>query len=143
MRLALTGRGESSNYYPATCSVGVLLFFLCSLALLPVCVLNHFPHRGYKLEARPPEDHSRRESHSSVTHSTLAYTIHFTFTPLFCFALFLKCQDSAKRVECTSIQQRTRPPMLAPNLYRGMTTGLDRVDNNAHLDGTGRSYGTN
>ncbi len=96
MRLALTGKGESSNYYPATCSVGVLLFFLCSLALLPVCVLNHFPHRGYKLEARPPEDHSRRESHSSVTHSTLVYTIHFTFTPLFCFALFLKRQDSAK-----------------------------------------------
>ncbi len=43
--------------------------------MLPVCVLNNFPHRGYKLEACPPEDHSRRESHS-----TLAYSILGTFT---------------------------------------------------------------
>ncbi len=33
--------------------------------------------------------------------------------------------------------------MRAPDLNRGMTTGMDRVDDNAHLDGTGRSHGTN
>ncbi len=48
-----------------------------------LCVLNNFPHRGYDLEARPPEDHSHRESHS-----TLAYTILYTFTHLLCFVLF-------------------------------------------------------
>ncbi len=57
---------------------------LCNLCVCSII----FPYRGYKLEARPPEDHSRRESHS-----TLAYTILCTFTPLlcvvlFCFALF-------------------------------------------------------
>ncbi len=53
--------GKSSNYYPFTCSVGVLLLFLCFPAVLLVCLLNNFPHRGYKLKARPPEDHSCRE----------------------------------------------------------------------------------
>ncbi len=32
--------------------------------------------------------------------------------------------------------------MLAPDLNRGMTAGMDRVDVNAHLDGTGISHGT-
>ncbi len=45
-----------------------------------LCVLNNFPHRGCKLEARPPEGRSE-------SHSTLAYTILCTFTPLFCFVL--------------------------------------------------------
>ncbi len=31
---------------------------------------------------------------------------------------------------------------LAPDLNRGMTTGMDRVDVNAHLDDTGISHGT-
>ncbi len=31
---------------------------------------------------------------------------------------------------------------LAPDLNRGMTTGIDRVDVNAHLDDTGISHGT-
>ncbi len=31
---------------------------------------------------------------------------------------------------------------LAPDLNRGMTAGMDRVDVNAHLDDTGISYGT-
>ncbi len=31
---------------------------------------------------------------------------------------------------------------LAPDLNRGMTAGMDRVDVNAHLDDTGRSHGT-
>ncbi len=30
---------------------------------------------------------------------------------------------------------------LAPDLNRGMTTGMDRVDANAHLDDTGISHG--
>ncbi len=34
-------------------------------------------------------------------------------------------------------------PTLGPDLNRGMTTGTDRVDVNAHLDGTGRGHGTN
>ncbi len=33
--------------------------------------------------------------------------------------------------------------MLAPNLNRGMATGTDSVDENAHQDITGRSHGTN
>ncbi len=33
--------------------------------------------------------------------------------------------------------------MLAPDLNRGITTGMDRVDVNAHLDDTGISHGTN
>ncbi len=33
--------------------------------------------------------------------------------------------------------------MLAPDLNRGMTAGMDRVDVNAHLDDTGISHGTN
>ncbi len=64
-----------------------MLFFSFSfsqLCYLCACVLNNFPHRGYKLEARPPEDHSRRESHSR-----LAYTILCTFTPLLCFCFCL------------------------------------------------------
>ncbi len=32
---------------------------------------------------------------------------------------------------------------LAPDLNRGMTTGMDRVNDSAHLDGTGRNHGTN
>ncbi len=32
---------------------------------------------------------------------------------------------------------------LAPDLNRGMTAGMDRMDVNAHLDDTGRSHGTN
>ncbi len=32
--------------------------------------------------------------------------------------------------------------MLAPDLNRGMTTEMDRVDVNAHLDDTGISHGT-
>ncbi len=32
---------------------------------------------------------------------------------------------------------------LAPDLNRGMTTGMDRMDVNAHLDSTGNGYGTN
>ncbi len=31
---------------------------------------------------------------------------------------------------------------LAPDLNRGMTAGMDRVDINAHLDDTGISHGT-
>ncbi len=33
--------------------------------------------------------------------------------------------------------------MLVPNLNRDMTAGTDRRDDNAHLDDTGRSHGTN
>ncbi len=32
---------------------------------------------------------------------------------------------------------------LAPDLNRGMTTGMDCMDVNAHLDSTGNGYGTN
>jgi len=37
-RLSLTGKGEASNYYHFTCSVDVMIFFLCFLAVLHVCV---------------------------------------------------------------------------------------------------------
>ncbi len=33
--------------------------------------------------------------------------------------------------------------MLATDLNRGMTAGMDRVDVNAHVDGNGISHGTN
>ncbi len=33
--------------------------------------------------------------------------------------------------------------MLAPDLNRGLTAGTDWMDVNAHLDITGRGYGTN
>ncbi len=33
--------------------------------------------------------------------------------------------------------------MLAPDLNRGITAGMDHVDVNAHLDDTGISHGTN
>ncbi len=52
-------------------------------------MLNNFLHRGYKLEERPPEDHSRREPHSPA-HSTLNSSTHFTlhiYTPV-CFVCF-------------------------------------------------------
>ncbi len=32
---------------------------------------------------------------------------------------------------------------LAPDLKRGTTAGIDHVDVNTHLDGTGRGHGTN
>ncbi len=34
-------------------------------------------------------------------------------------------------------------PTLAPDLKRGTTAGMDRVDDNAHQDVTGRCHGTN
>ncbi len=91
--------------YPFTCSAGVLLFFLCFLDVLPVCVLNHFPHRGYKLEACPPEDNSCRESHS-----TLAFAIHCTFTPLFRFVLFSIVLFCFSFKVCVSFGSRSPSP---------------------------------
>ncbi len=51
-------------------------------------------------------------------------------------------QDSAKpphrEWNAHPVQQRTRLTPLTPDLNRGMTDGMDRVDVNAHLDDTGR-----
>ncbi len=38
---------------------------------------------------------------------------------------------------------KNETPTLVPDLNRGMTAGMDRVDDNAHLDGTGKNHGTN
>ncbi len=40
-----------------------------------------------------------------------------------------------------STKNETLTPV--PDLNRGMTTGTDRLEVNAHLDDTGRSHGTN
>ncbi len=58
-------------------------------------MLNNFPHRGYKLEAHPPEDHSRREPHSPVLHTQHKHTLyiahlHPCLLCLFCFVFLLK-----------------------------------------------------
>ncbi len=37
---------------------------------------------------------------------------------------------------------KNETPTLVPNLNRGMNAGMDRVDVNAHLDGTGKRHGT-
>ncbi len=84
----LQEKGEAANDYPVPCSVGVLLFFICFLAVLPVCVCAQFPpppNRGYKLKARPPEDHSHREPHSPVLiHTQHQYTLYLAYLhPLF------------------------------------------------------------
>ncbi len=56
-------------------------FSVSQLCYLYVCSIISL----HKLQIRstPPEDHSRREAHSTLTYTTLC-----TFTPLFCFALF-------------------------------------------------------
>ncbi len=79
MRVSLTGKGKASNYYPFTCSVGVLFFFLCFLAVLPVCVCA---------QSFSPQRLQIRNMPTRGSHSTLAFTILCTFTPLLCFVLF-------------------------------------------------------
>ncbi len=37
---------------------------------------------------------------------------------------------------------KNETPMLVPDLNRGTNTGMDHVDINAHLDGTGKRHGT-
>ncbi len=37
---------------------------------------------------------------------------------------------------------KNETPMLVPDLNRGTNAGMDRVDINAHLDGTGKRHGT-
>ncbi len=58
-----------------------LSFSVSQLCYLYVCSIIS-PQR-LQIRNTPREDHRRRESHS-----TLAYTILCTFTPLFCFVLF-------------------------------------------------------
>ncbi len=38
---------------------------------------------------------------------------------------------------------KSATPTQAPDLKRGTTAGIDRVDDNGHQDVTGRSHGTN
>ncbi len=37
---------------------------------------------------------------------------------------------------------KNETPMLVPDLNRGTNAGMDRVDVNTHLDGTGKRHGT-
>ncbi len=56
-------------------------FSVSQLCYLYVCSI--ISTQRLQIRSTPPEDHSRREAHS-----TLAYTTLFTFKSLFCFALF-------------------------------------------------------
>ncbi len=85
MRLSLTRKGEAPNYYP--CVLILLVYFSFSVSqLCYLYVCSIISTQKLQIPSTPPEDHRRRESHS-----TLAYTTLCTFIPLsvlFCFALF-------------------------------------------------------
>ncbi len=54
-------------------------------------------------------------------------------------------QDNAKPPPRSGMHPRptkNETPMLVPDLNRGTNAGMDRVDVNAHLDGTGKRHGT-
>ncbi len=71
--------------HPIITRVFILLvyfpFSVSQLCYLYVCSI--ISTQRLQIRSTPPEDHSRREAHS-----TLAYTTRCTFTPLFCFVLF-------------------------------------------------------
>ncbi len=56
-------------------------FSVSQLCYLYVCSIISL--QRLQIRSTPPEDHSRREAHSTFSYSTLC-----TFTPLFCFVLF-------------------------------------------------------
>ncbi len=88
----------------------LLLLFTCSLAVLPVCVCaQFFPHRGYKLEARPQRiTVTENHTHLFYTVNTSTHSILHIYTPcllicsvlvcLFCFVfLFKVCVSRGSR----------------------------------------------
>ncbi len=76
-------------------------FPVSQLCYLYVCSIIS-PQR-LQIRSTPPEDQRRRESHS-----TLAYTILSTFTPLFCFVLF--CFVSHSRSVSVRFEISLTPP---------------------------------
>ncbi len=91
LRLSLTRKGEASNYYP--CALILLVYFSFSVSqLCYLYVCSIISTQKLQITSTPPEDHRRRESHS-----TLAYTTLCTFTPLFVlFTIQCLCQFGSR-----------------------------------------------
>ncbi len=106
-RLSLTRKGEASNYYPCVLILLVSFpFSVSQLCYLYVCSIISL--QRLQIRSTPPEDHSRREAHSTFSYSTLC-----TFTPLFCFVLLcfvLFCFVSHSRSVSVRFEIALTPP---------------------------------